>query len=597
MLRRPLAVHALTSTAFDGALKTKDMTATVTAADLAAAEVELTSDEQDLVQVLVAAAAAQQTTVRICGGWVRDKALGRVTKDVDVALDNCSGATFAERVVEALAKGLEGGDGRGAALAASSTVGLIAANPEQSKHLETATMRICGVEVDFVNLRSESYADAGDSRIPTMAFGTPQEDAARRDFTLNALFFNVHTRRIEDFTGRGWEDLRAGLLRTPPSRASRCSTTRSARCEACALPRATASRSTRASPRRACCPRSARRSSPRSCAARRQGGLGRARDVAGRRRARRRRARRLQLASATFAASAPRVGRRRARAGAARSRSTRSTPPTPTMRAGRGSSLRAAARRSPPARRNAAGPLPTRDATLAARASLPLAEPGCERLTEAAADAAASGRLQGGPQAPGPTATDDGATACCVRLDSFSQFLTHRSWMRHQLAKLAARLARRDRPDLRRDAGLVLFDVQELCAALRVARARCIAFEAANFRDGPQLPGGRGCRAAEREFGALETALAGPTLDLDRIWATLQPHYDGNALAEALDVPKGPLIGGLMAAQREWQLAQPAGDKEACLAYLRSRVEDLRQTHGQGRRGGNSKKARRILPA
>ena len=178
MLRRPLAVHALTSTAFDGALKTKDMTATVTAADLAAAEVELTSDEQDLVQVLVAAAAAQQTTVRICGGWVRDKALGRVTKDVDVALDNCSGATFAERVVEALAKGLEGGDGRGAALAASSTVGLIAANPEQSKHLETATMRICGVEVDFVNLRSESYADAGDSRIPTMAFGTPQEDAA-----------------------------------------------------------------------------------------------------------------------------------------------------------------------------------------------------------------------------------------------------------------------------------------------------------------------------------------------------------------------------------------------------------------------------------
>ena len=91
-----------------------------------------------------------------------------------------------------------------------------------------------------------------------------------------------------------------------------------------------------------------------------------------------------------------------------------------------------------------------------------------------------------------------------------------------------------------------------------------------------------------RDFGA-ETALAGPTLDLDRIWATLQPHYDGNALAEALDVPKGPLIGGLMAAQREWQLAQPAGDKDACLAYLRSRVEDLRQTHGQGRRGGKSK--------
>ena len=141
----------------------------------------------------------------------------------------------------------------------------------------------------------------------------------------------------------------------------------------------------------------------------------------------------------------------------------------------------------------------------------------------------------------------------------------------------------------------MLFDVQELWrCALRVTRARSVAFEAANFAEASAVsPGDAAVATAERDFGALETALAGPTLDLDRIWATLQPHYDGNALAEALDVPKGPLIGGLMAAQREWQLAQPAGDTEACLAYLRSRVEDLRQTHGQGRRGRKSKKARR----
>ena len=165
-----------------------------------------------------------------------------------------------------------------------------------------------------------------------------------------------------------------------------------------------------------------------------------------------------------------------------------------------------------------------------------------------------------------------------------------------QLAKLATRLAAGETgADLRRDAGLVLFDVQELWrCALRVARARSVAFEAASFADAVSVaPADAAVATAEHDFGALETALAGPTLDLDRIWATLQPHYDGNALAEALDVPKGPLIGGLMAAQREWQLAQPAGDKDACLAYLRSRVEDLRQTHGQGRRGGKSKKARR----
>ena len=43
-------------------------------------------------------------------------------------------------------------------------VGVIQSNPEQSKHLETATMKVRDVWLDFVNLRSESYAD--ESRIP-----------------------------------------------------------------------------------------------------------------------------------------------------------------------------------------------------------------------------------------------------------------------------------------------------------------------------------------------------------------------------------------------------------------------------------------------
>ena len=32
------------------------------------------------------------------------------------------------------------------------------------------------------------------------AFGTPLQDALRRDITMNALFYNVHTRSVEDFT-------------------------------------------------------------------------------------------------------------------------------------------------------------------------------------------------------------------------------------------------------------------------------------------------------------------------------------------------------------------------------------------------------------
>ena len=44
-------------------------------------------------------------------------------------------------------------------------------------------------------------------------FGTPEEDAFRRDFTINALFYDIGTFSIIDYTG-GLEDLRAGLIRS-----------------------------------------------------------------------------------------------------------------------------------------------------------------------------------------------------------------------------------------------------------------------------------------------------------------------------------------------------------------------------------------------
>lgn len=43
--------------------------------------------------------------------------------------------------------------------------GVIHKNPEQSKHLETATMQINHMWIDFVNLRTEEYTD---TRIPVI---------------------------------------------------------------------------------------------------------------------------------------------------------------------------------------------------------------------------------------------------------------------------------------------------------------------------------------------------------------------------------------------------------------------------------------------
>ena len=71
-----------------------------------------------------------------------------------------------------------------------------------------------------------SYLDPS-SRIPTVRVGTPEEDALRRDFTVNALFYRVLTPSertvagedtmgvLEDLTGSGIDDLGAQLLRTP----------------------------------------------------------------------------------------------------------------------------------------------------------------------------------------------------------------------------------------------------------------------------------------------------------------------------------------------------------------------------------------------
>jgi poly(A) polymerase len=44
-------------------------------------------------------------------------------------------------------------------------------------------------------------------------FGTPEEDAFRRDFTINALFYDIETFSVIDYVG-GLEDLRARVLRS-----------------------------------------------------------------------------------------------------------------------------------------------------------------------------------------------------------------------------------------------------------------------------------------------------------------------------------------------------------------------------------------------
>ncbi|KAJ3032535.1 CCA tRNA nucleotidyltransferase, mitochondrial, partial [Rhizophlyctis rosea] len=185
-----------------------------------APQITLTPSETKLFDLLVGATEyvrrtypeAAPITLRVAGGWVRDKLLGLDSSDIDIAIDTMTGEPFAKALKAYMLELPQSSSGAQSDMVMSS-IATIQVNPEKSKHLETATAKVMGLMIDFVHLRTEKYGT--DSRNPVVDFGTPLEDALRRDITINALFYNLHTRQIEDFTNEGLPDLRIGLIRTP----------------------------------------------------------------------------------------------------------------------------------------------------------------------------------------------------------------------------------------------------------------------------------------------------------------------------------------------------------------------------------------------
>jgi tRNA nucleotidyltransferase/poly(A) polymerase len=121
------------------------------------------------------------------GGCVRDRLLGRAPKDYDVATDAAPPQireVFGHRRTLAI----------GAAFGVITVLG-----PKRSGQIEVATFR-----------RDAPYSDG---RHPdSVTFSTPREDAARRDFTLNGLFYDPIQEQVIDFVG-GQDDLAQRVIR------------------------------------------------------------------------------------------------------------------------------------------------------------------------------------------------------------------------------------------------------------------------------------------------------------------------------------------------------------------------------------------------
>ena len=172
--------------------------------------ININEDEHTLFNELKACATKQCVILRVAGGWVRDKILQLPNDDIDIAVDIITGKTFSEHLFKHIND--LGGDWM------CSQAAIIAENAEKSKNLETATLKLKipngkVFELDFVGLRKEVY-DNPASRVPTVKQATVEEDAMRRDLTINSLFYNINTDIIEDYIG-GVRDIHRKVIRTP----------------------------------------------------------------------------------------------------------------------------------------------------------------------------------------------------------------------------------------------------------------------------------------------------------------------------------------------------------------------------------------------
>ncbi len=123
-------------------------------------------------------------TALFAGGCVRDRLLGHEPKDFDIA----TSATPAE------------------------VLALFPGSNEVGAHFGVVIVRHRGHHTEIATFRTDgSYKDG--RRPEQVIFSTPEEDAARRDFTINALFEDPFSGEIIDHTG-GLADLKTKRLRT-----------------------------------------------------------------------------------------------------------------------------------------------------------------------------------------------------------------------------------------------------------------------------------------------------------------------------------------------------------------------------------------------
>lgn len=147
----------------------------------------MTISQREFAQQVVQQLSDAGYTALWAGGCVRDLLIGREPKDYDVATN-----ARPEQVREVF--------GKRRTLSVGESFGVIVVlGPKSAGQVEVATFRTDG-----------NYLDG--RRPETVVFSSPEEDAQRRDFTINGMFYDPLKEEVMDFVG-GQQDFAAGILR------------------------------------------------------------------------------------------------------------------------------------------------------------------------------------------------------------------------------------------------------------------------------------------------------------------------------------------------------------------------------------------------
>lgn len=154
---------------------------------------DIKEHERKIFQLISDTAAELNMPAYVVGGYVRDRLLGRPSKDMDIV---CVGSGI--KLATSIARKLR-------------------PRPKVTtyKRFGTAMLRHNDLEVEFVGARRESYRS--DSRKPTVENGSLEDDQNRRDFTVNALAVSLNEHNYGEIVDSfdGLYHLEEKIIKTP----------------------------------------------------------------------------------------------------------------------------------------------------------------------------------------------------------------------------------------------------------------------------------------------------------------------------------------------------------------------------------------------